>query len=87
MQELHKEIDARKRHQIKKAQEWPESQRTDHNSQVPPTTEQSSSKIDGCHVKKFNLQIYKYHALGDYADTTRQYGTTDSYSTEPVSDT
>jgi len=35
--------------------------------------------------KKFNLETYKYHSLGDYSDTIRRYGTTDSYSTEPVS--
>lgn len=36
---------------------------------------------------KFSLQSYKYHSLGDYGDTIRQYGTTDSYSTKPVSNT
>jgi hypothetical protein len=35
-------------------------------------------------VKAFNLNTYKVHALGDYVDTIRVYGTTDSYSTEPV---
>jgi fructose-1-phosphate kinase PfkB-like protein len=35
--------------------------------------------------KTFNMQTYKYHALGDYADTIRMFGTSDSYSTEPVS--
>jgi hypothetical protein len=35
--------------------------------------------------KKFNLQTYKYHSLGDYAKTIRQFGTTDSFSTEVVS--
>jgi hypothetical protein len=34
--------------------------------------------------KSFNLNTYKVHALGDYAATIRRYGTTDSYSTEPV---
>jgi hypothetical protein len=34
--------------------------------------------------KKFNLQTYKFHALGDYVSTIRRYGTCDSYSTEPV---
>ncbi|KAG2129235.1 uncharacterized protein EDB93DRAFT_1256297 [Suillus bovinus] len=33
--------------------------------------------------KKFNLNTYKYHALGDYPDSIRQFGTTDSYSTHP----
>ena len=35
--------------------------------------------------KGFNFQTYKFHALGDYVSTIRQYGTVDSYSTEPVS--
>jgi hypothetical protein len=35
--------------------------------------------------KSFNLQIYKFHALGDYEATIRRYGTVDSYSTEAVS--
>jgi hypothetical protein len=35
-------------------------------------------------LKAFNLNTYKLHALGDYTATIRRYGTTDSYSTEPV---
>jgi hypothetical protein len=35
--------------------------------------------------KKLNLNTYKYHALEDYPDTIRQFGTTDSFSTQPVS--
>jgi hypothetical protein len=36
-------------------------------------------------LKAFNLNTYKAHALGDYTATIRRFGTTDSYSTEPVS--
>jgi hypothetical protein len=36
--------------------------------------------------KKFNLQTYKYHSLGDYAAMIRRYGTCDSYTTEMVSE-
>lgn len=35
-------------------------------------------------TKTLNLQTYKLHSLGDYGKTIRKYGTTDSYSTEPV---
>ena len=35
--------------------------------------------------KHLNLKTYKYHALGDYVSTIRRFGTTDSYSTQPVS--
>ncbi|EGN94895.1 hypothetical protein SERLA73DRAFT_155586 [Serpula lacrymans var. lacrymans S7.3] len=40
------------------------------------------AKYTGPKRKKFNLTTYKYHALGDYPDTIRQFGTTDSYSTQ-----
>jgi hypothetical protein len=36
--------------------------------------------------KTFNLKTYKLHALGDYSTCIRNFGTTDSYSTEPVSE-
>lgn len=36
------------------------------------------------HIRKFNLSTYKLHALGDYADYIRQYGTTDGFSTQTV---
>ena len=35
--------------------------------------------------KRLNLQTYKYHALGDYPNTIRMRGTTDSYSMQSVS--
>jgi hypothetical protein len=35
--------------------------------------------------KAFNLNTYKNHSIDDYVRTIRMYGTTDSYSTEPVS--
>ncbi len=34
--------------------------------------------------KEFNINTFKVHALGHYTDSIRQYGTTDSYSTQPV---
>jgi hypothetical protein len=34
---------------------------------------------------KFNLNSYKAHSFPDYVRTIRRFGTTDSYSTEPVS--
>jgi len=41
--------------------------------------------VNGQRRKEFNLQTYKYHSLGDYADTICRFGTTDSFSTETVS--
>jgi hypothetical protein len=34
--------------------------------------------------KIFNLGVYKLHALGDYVENIRLFGTTDSYSTQIV---
>jgi hypothetical protein len=36
-------------------------------------------------AKHLNLNTYTFHALGDYVATIRHFGTTDSYSTQPVS--
>lgn len=49
---------------------------------VPPDTRSNATRRN----KTFNLSTYKLHSFGDYVATIRQYGTTDSYSTEPVCD-
>lgn len=36
-------------------------------------------------IKHLNLTTYKYHALADYPNTIRRYGTTDNYTTQTVS--
>ncbi|KAG2084375.1 uncharacterized protein F5147DRAFT_782501 [Suillus discolor] len=46
-------------------------------SQDPRSPRQSRRK------KLLNFRTYKFHALGDYVASIRQFGTTDSYSTEP----
>lgn len=51
-------------------------------SAPPPPPPQSKPKQK---VKLFNINTYKTHALGDYVETIRRYGTSDSYSTELVS--
>ena len=51
------------------------------SSSATAHTEQQSSPLP----KKFNLLIFKNHSLGDYPNQIRCYGTTDLYSTEPVS--
>jgi hypothetical protein len=45
----------------------------------------SSAPASGPRLKTFNMQTYKLHSLGNYADQIRAYGTSDSFSTEPVS--
>jgi hypothetical protein len=46
----------------------------------------TTPKSSGAKIKKFNLRTYKLHALGDYPQMIRRFGTTDSYSTQIVSD-
>lgn len=50
-------------------------------SSVPPNLPPQPSKKK----KALNLFTIKFHFLGDYAHHIRQYGTTDSYSTQLVS--
>jgi hypothetical protein len=74
--ELKREAEARQRQQQTKVS-------TENNAaSTPGVTDQ---RIIACKWKKFNLNTYKSHSLGDYVRTIRMYGTTDSYSTEPVS--
>jgi hypothetical protein len=72
--ELAREKQARERRQRKKSKD------SNSASGSAPGPGPSQSR-----AKKLNIQTYKFHALGDYATTIRMYGTTDSYSTEPVS--
>jgi hypothetical protein len=48
------------------------------------TNSQPRKSSNGRQPKQFNLNTYKFHALGDYCNTIRRFGTTDSYSTQPV---
>ncbi|KAF5379470.1 hypothetical protein D9615_006555 [Tricholomella constricta] len=51
---------------------------------LPPVTDiQTASAPQRRTSKKFNLELIKLHALGDYASFIRRFGTTDSYSTQP----
>lgn len=77
--ELDREADARDRRRRKKDKECPST----HSAQNAGSAAQPTSA--GGRRKTFNIQKFKYHSLGDYVDTIRQFGTTDSYSTEPVS--
>lgn len=77
--ELPSEEAARRRRQAKKN---PSSGNpTANNTSGPNATTTPSTK------KTFNLFTIKLHALGDYVRTITTFGTTDSYSTQPVSNT
>ena len=54
---------------------------TETTTKTNPQPQKSSS---GKQPKQFNLNTYKFHSLGDYCITIRRFGTTNSYSTQPV---
>jgi hypothetical protein len=68
--ELPKEADARKRRAAKGKDKGMASRST-----------KQGAPLGGA---RFNLSTYKLHALGDYANTIRRRGTTDSFSTQMV---
>lgn len=79
--ELRREIQARKRRQEKKS-----GVNNSKSAPAPVSAHLGADGSEGPRPKKFNLHTYKFHALGDYPETIRLFGTSDSYSTEPVSD-
>ncbi|KAH7916907.1 hypothetical protein BV22DRAFT_1027248 [Leucogyrophana mollusca] len=84
--ELEKEVAARGRRNAAL------SARSQHRGDPPgshaqPTSGKGKEKSPRTRRKKkeFNISTYKLHALGHYPHTIRLYGTTDSYTTQPVS--
>ena len=77
--ELPHEEAARSRRQRKKKEE------TINLPNPSPLVPAPSTATPGRTKKKvFNLILIKLHALGDYVKTIKTFGTTDSYSTQPV---
>jgi hypothetical protein len=76
--ELEREQAARQRRQQKVNKGKQESNGAQSKAAAPGNTTRKP--------KSLNLKTYKLHALGDYVSTIRRYGTTDSYSTQTVSD-
>lgn len=55
-----------------------------------PGSDNADAGSGGRKVKKFNLNTYKFHAIGDYVRSIRLFGTVDSYTSQivrPISDT
>lgn len=84
--ELEREQAARVRRQdkIKKATAETKSNAQKGTKATTKTNSQPRKTSSGRQPKQFNLNTYKFHALGDYCNTIRRFGTTDSYSTQPV---
>lgn len=85
--ELSRETEARKRRQAKNCSKDLNAAGRETNSGRFGATKTSPADVSnvGRRRKTFNNRTYKYHSLGDYPSTIRRLGTTDSYSTEPVS--
>jgi hypothetical protein len=83
--ELPRETSSRERHILRKAQKQPKSQAQPSHSTSGTNLEQELLGAARARPKTFSLRRYTYHSFGDYADTIRQFGTSDSFSTEPVS--
>lgn len=77
--ELPREVTARQRRQQAKAAASQEGTSCTNSEQSKGKSAESKPL-----VKALNLQRYKHHSLGDYVETIRRYGTTDSYSTQLV---
>lgn len=73
--ELDSEKAARGRRQAKKAAQGKKGKAP----AAPRTAKSTANK------KEFSLLTYKLHSLGDYVPTILWFGTSDSYSTQPVS--
>lgn len=53
-------------------------------SNKPHSSTSNSTQQKSKRIKQLKQDTYKHHALGDYPEMIGEYGTTDSYSTEPV---
>lgn len=53
---------------------------------VAQRSESSAAPLEssGAKTKKFNLETYKFHSMGDYVRTIKLFGTTDSFTTQTV---
>jgi hypothetical protein len=74
--ELKREAAARRRRQAKGA----ESSRTTRSTEK----HLKEQREEPPQRRIFSLRSYKYHSIGDVSNTIREYGTSDSFSTEPV---
>lgn len=72
--ELRREAESRRRRQA----------RENSGGRTPAQHLQGTQKTADRRSKQLNLRTYKLHALGDYVSQIRLFGTTDSYSTQPV---
>lgn len=84
--ELERERAARRRRQEKQAAKQSQVDTSTGSTGVTKVLAPSSTRSNAARLpKRLNLKTYTYHSLGDYVSTIRQFGTTDSYTTQRVS--
>ena len=80
---------AKKKEKQGREDDPPSSSKKGKGKELCEDNQSSSKKGNGKETlqlpKIFNLNTYKLHSLEDYVNTIRQYGTTDSYSMQIVS--
>lgn len=86
--ELPRETAARERRKQKKniPENAPGSHPRSSLSENPPNPAEAEKTTAQQKIRVFNLLTYKVHALGDYVAAIKDFGTTDSYSTQIVSE-
>ncbi|KAG2072207.1 hypothetical protein BDR04DRAFT_1127720 [Suillus decipiens] len=85
MQELDREVDARSHQQAKEAAKQAGNGKGKGKEKTEASPEQSQNvprPKQPWKKKSFNIQTYKFHALGDYVASIHLFGTMDSYSTK-----
>lgn len=75
-EELNREVNARKRRKAKANADAASISQQNSSPEMPET---------GPKKKQYHLRTYKHHSLPDYVKSIRDFGTSDSFSTEPVS--
>ncbi|KAL1671172.1 hypothetical protein EV122DRAFT_295608 [Schizophyllum commune] len=80
--ELPKEASARARRQARKAAAAAGPPPTTTPATATPAPAPAPTPAAARKARPLNLATYKFHALGDYVQTIRLFGTTDSYSTQ-----
>ena len=87
--ELKREAEARQRAKQRREAKAASANKTDTKRKGKAKAGFSSASAktseSGPRQKLYHLNTIKYHSLPDYPKTIREFGTTDSYSTEPVS--
>ena len=69
----------------RKATKAKKAKKTAPATQTPRAPNAKSTAQKNLGYTPFNLETYKIHALGDYADHIEQFGSTDCFSTQQVS--